>query len=118
MRRLLLSLIALLVLALPATASAREPWISEAKATAVAERHAQEEPESEFHWEVTEHSAYCYRKGSYWFKCNVYATMNAGTDAVEVKAQLLVIKTYAGRVVTYLWHSWVQMAIYPIEEER
>lgn len=35
----LLPLIALLALALPATASAHEPWISEAKATAIAERH-------------------------------------------------------------------------------
>jgi hypothetical protein len=116
MRRLPLT-IALLTLALPVNAaSAREPWISEAQATAVAERHAQNEPEAELHWEVIEHESFCFRGGRYWFKCVMYSTLNAGEDDVRVKAKLLVVKDRAGGVVTDLWLSWVMVGQpYPAE---
>jgi hypothetical protein len=110
-------LVALAAAALPAVAQARRPSpLSEAKATAVAERHAQEEPEGEFHWEVTKHESICFRGGRYWFKCLMYSTLNAGEDDVTVKATLLVVKDRAGRVVTDLWLSWVTVGQpYPAE---
>jgi hypothetical protein len=121
MRRVALVVAALSLLALPVTSAAahgrRLSPLSEGTATRVAERHAQEEGEGIFHWEVVEHSSICFREGRYTFKCQMIDTLNAGyagpgeVTHVLVKASLLVRKTSARFVETALLLDWTVLTV-------